>query len=141
MSVRAFSTAIGVSDTNTRNYLDRGSKPNTDYIEKVLRRFNDTNPTWLLLGQGEPFLSDTPHSGEVSTTSLKNNYGNTVGNNKGTVSQQVTHSNDTEKLHTALALAQQEIENLRTQLAMKDVLITAKDQVIGVLQAVVKPAN
>lgn len=141
MSVRAFSNAIGATDTNTRNYIDRGSKPNSDFLEKLLRRFNDTNPTWLLLGEGDPFLLKKPNSIELHTNSTqntsptKNNSGNAIGINHGFSTQQQGGLPGNE------AALLKEIEFLKAQLAMKDIVIAAKDETIDLLKAAFNRPN
>jgi hypothetical protein len=75
LSIRAFSAALGVSDTNTRNYLTKGTKPNSDYLESILRHFNRVNPAWLITGQGEPFLTEPSASDEPLVSYQKNNSG------------------------------------------------------------------
>ncbi|WP_310393651.1 helix-turn-helix transcriptional regulator [Hymenobacter sp.] len=136
MSVRAFSSAIGVTDTNTRNYIDRGSKPNSEFLEKLIRRFSDTNPTWLLLGEGQPFLPKNPNSVELPSNPIKNNSGNSVGINHGISRQSQGASTAVEvQLKAALELAQQEIGMLRDQLRMKDQVIETKDEMLTLLRS------
>lgn len=116
LSVRAFSTAIGATDTNTRNYIDRGSKPNSEFLEKLLRRFDNTNPTWLLLGEGEPFLSTDPRtpSTNLDAKKISRSQVQLVGANKGSMSIAAA---DLEK---DLATARKEIALLTSQLADKE---------------------
>ena len=71
----------------------------------------------------------------------KNNYGNSVGNNRGTVSQHTTQASDRDALQVQLTLAQQEIESLRTQLANKDALLASKDETIAVLKTAFNRPN
>lgn len=125
MSSRAFSAKLEVSDANTRNYLDRGSKPNSDYLEKVIRNFESVNPTWLLLGEGEIFLPSTSptHSTTITANKDKGHTGghNTVTNNSLTL----------EDCHRELMISQKQVELLQEQLAGKDVIIEAKDALIA----------
>jgi hypothetical protein len=128
MSVRAFSTAIGATDTNTRNYIDRGSKPNAEYLGKLLKRFNDINPTWLLLGEGEPFLPDSAAPDQSTTTNVKKNAG-AIQNNTGNA--QVTNNikleeckRDLEASRKDAAAYQREIALLQGQLKDKEEIIT-----------------
>jgi len=135
LSVRAFSTAIGATDTNTRNYIDRGAKPNAEYLGKLLKRFDDINPTWLLLGEGEPFMEKSNEPRGSSTSEVKNNYGNNVGSNRGgTVTQHQSAGANPSERDTKLALAEREIQHLREQLAAKDALLASKDETIAVLK-------
>jgi hypothetical protein len=140
MSVRAFSTAIGATDTNTRNYIDRGSKPNAEYLGKLLKRFNNINPTWLLLGEGDPFVPNSPASealqigsfnqtGTSNKQTIKNNKGNVIGTNHGTATQSkgvrdvfISHALD-DKAHLEAL-----VEQLRSQLADKERIIKLLEQ-------------
>lgn len=120
LSVRAFSTAIGATDTNTRNYIDRGSKPNAEYLGKLLKRFSDINPTWLLLGEGEPFLAGgTPTT--TNTTHINNNSG--IGINTGTVTLEACQR-ELEAMKRDAVSYQREIELLKGQLEDKNEIIT-----------------
>jgi len=127
MSARGFSMAIGSSDTNTRNYLDRGSKPGADYLERILRRFEAINGTWLLTGRGEPFLTNTP-SDQSTTINAEENSGN-IQNNTGNA--QVTNNielaeckRDLEASRKDAAAYQREIALLQGQLKDKEEIIT-----------------
>lgn len=128
MSVRGFSAELGVSDTNTRNYIDRGSKPNSDYLQRLLRRFDSINPLWLLLGDGEPFLSSAAATDQSTTTNTKKNSGN-IQNNTGNA--QVTNNikleecqRDLEATRKDAAAYQREIALLQGQLKDKEEIIT-----------------
>lgn len=131
MSVRAFSSAIGATDTNTRNYIDRGSKPNSEYLEKLLRRFNDINPSWLLLGEGEPFLPGT--STTTNTANIKNNSGIGINNGNATITLEACQR-ELENMRRDAASYQREIELLKGQLETKDNLIASKDELLTFLR-------
>ena len=133
ISARAFSATIGVPDTTTRNYLDKNTKLNADYLEKIVHHFKEVNLNWLVTGEGEHFVPGVTRSVATRQT-IKNNYGNNVGSNRGTVSQHTTQASDRDALQIQLTLAQQEIESLRTQLANKDALLASKDETIAVLK-------
>lgn len=124
LSVRAFSAAIGATDTNTRNYIDRGSKPNAEYLGKLLKRFNDINPTWLLLGEGEPFRPGTTPPLPVPTTAhLPTN----PGTSSGAATQPLTLEacqRELEATRRDAAGYQREIELLKGQMADKNEIIT-----------------
>jgi hypothetical protein len=138
MSVRGFSAELGVSDTNTRNYIDRGSKPNSDYLQKVLRRFDSINPTWLLLGDGEPFIGEAL-SPPVSITNKKNK--GPVQNNTGdhnTITNNLKLEDcqrDLASMQKEAAAYQREIELLKGQLEAKDNLIASKDELLNFLRS------
>ena len=130
LKVRTFSTTLEVSEATTRNYLDRGSKPGADYLQKIVERFERANIMWLLTGLGEPLL---PNSGETSEPSVpyqKNISGNVVGSNRGTMSQSIIHGSHgssveewSEQSKEAFAALMRENELLRSQLADKERII------------------
>ncbi|GEO06444.1 transcriptional regulator [Adhaeribacter aerolatus] len=68
MNVLSFSKYIGVSDGTTRMYTTRGSKPGSDYLEKIILANDRINIEWLLTGRGEMFRSDS--SPKQPTTAL-----------------------------------------------------------------------
>ena len=127
MSARAFSSAIEMPDSNTRNYLTRGTKLNSDYLESIARRFNHVNLGWLITGQGEPFLTDTPpaaisHSGDFNITG--NAVTQKVKVNKGQAQDIVKQLDD----------CQRDVEGLRRELALANALIASKDETISLLR-------
>jgi len=136
MSARDFSRAVEVPDNNTQNYLEpRFAQPKADYLEKVVLHFKSVNPAWLLAGQGEPFLPDA--QGSITQTGKFNQAGtrnkqtvtsNKVGYQTNTGAAQETQSS------AALESANKEIALLREQLAMKDQLIAAKEEMLSLLR-------
>ena len=137
ISARAFSQTIEVSESTTRNYLDKGTKPSTDYLERIASHFTNVNLTWLITGNGEPLLT----GGDSQVSRIKNNYGNSVGNNKGNITQHPGSPTGSDERDTKLVLAQQEIESLRTQLAMQAALLASKDETIAVLKTAFQRPN
>ena len=68
MNINSFSKHIGVAEGTTRMYIDRGSKPKSDYMEKVFRAIENLNPRWWLTGEGEMFLlNEKPDHTSVQT--------------------------------------------------------------------------
>lgn len=132
LSARAFSEAIGEKPTITQNYVGtRNSMPGADYIEKVLKRFDSINPTWLMLGQGAPFLSGA--STTTNTANIKNNAGIGINNGSATITLEACQR----ELDTArrdAAAYQREIELLKGQLETKDNLIASKDELLNFLR-------
>lgn len=55
LNTSSFSKLIGAPEATTRMYLDRGSKPKSDYLEKVVRSIENLNAEWLLTGDGNMF--------------------------------------------------------------------------------------
>ena len=133
LKVRTFAQALGVSETTVRNYLDRGSKPSSDFLENIVTHFEKTNPVFLLTGNGEPLvgiIDSGIDSGQVSIISSKNNSGNVAGTNRGTMTQTISHfkakgSGETDVTMVTLTGAEhdalhREIELLRAQVADKE---------------------
>ena len=133
LSARAFSVTIGVPDSNTRNYLSKGTKLNSEYLESIASHFSHVNLGWLITGNGEPFLNNP--QGSVAQTGKINQAGTRnkqmVTSNKGQANTDATQET---KLNSALELASKEIALLREQLAMKDQLIAAKEEMLSLLR-------
>lgn len=136
LDVRTFSQRIDVAETTTRNYLNRGTKPGTEYLEKVYNAFNEANMHWLLTGKGEPLLS-TNENNQTTAHAEKFFRSPVVGTNHGTAYQEnnaTPVAGDVENLKTKLALAEKEVEHLKAQLAMKDALLTSKEETLALLR-------
>jgi hypothetical protein len=139
MDVRTFSQALDVAETTTRNYLNRGTKPGTEYLEKISNSFSAANMHWLITGNGEPLLT----GGDSQVSQIRDNYGNSVGSNNkgGKVTQHHTGATSPGERDTKLALAEKEIQHLREQLAAKDALLASKDETIAVLKSAFNRPN
>jgi phage repressor protein C with HTH and peptisase S24 domain len=142
MSVRAFSAALDTPASTTRNYLDKGTKPSTDYIERIAEHFNTVNIHWLITGQGEHFLSTAPQTSTTQTGNL-NQAGNsnkqTIKGTKGGV-QANSGGNNTinvqlDNCQRDLVAATKEVELLRQQLTMAQALLEAKEETLSLLRA------
>ena len=143
ISARAFSRTLDVSESTTRNYLDKSTKPSTDYIERIANHFKSVNLAWLITGEGEPLLSSTDENEQTSISVQKNFKSPFVGKNEGTANQQQYNlpNLDTDETRTKLALAEKEIEHLRAQLAMKDTVIASKEETITLLRVAFNRPN
>lgn len=157
MSVRAFSTTLGAPASTTRNYLDKETKPSSDYIERIVAHFQDVNLNWLVAGKGDPFLANQPNSGITQTGNnnqagtsnkqvVKSNKGN-IQNNTGS-GNTITNNVKLESCQRDLANAKKEIQHLRDKLAAsealvasKDVTIASKEETISVLRAAFNRPN
>jgi hypothetical protein len=138
LSIRAFSAALGVSDTNTRNYLTKGTKPNSDYLESVLRHFNRINPTWLLLGEGEPFKDgSTPAQNQTNISGKKSSVA-VAGTNNGTATTNNYNLEDCQRDRDILRAERDsllvQVELLNGQLQMQKTIIEGKDQMLDLLK-------
>jgi transcriptional regulator with XRE-family HTH domain len=138
LDVRSFSQRINVAETTTRNYLNRGTKPGTEYLEKLSNSFNEANLHWLLTGKGEPLLAEqgsvtvtTKVSGEKSTVT---NIGKSIGGTLNITSLEDCRR-DLINTQAELARAQAQLDSYAALLATKDALIAAKDETITLLRA------
>jgi hypothetical protein len=128
MSARDFSRAVGVADNNTQNYLEpRFAQPKAEYLERVLLHFESINPTWLLLGKGEPFLLGAEPAQTISNTKGK---GNIIGQNITTAIGNL----NLDDCRRELASSQKEVEHLKQQLELKDALLAAKEEMLVLLR-------
>jgi len=84
LNVASFSKLIGVSDGTTRMYVSRGSKPSSDFLEKVILSIEQVNSEWLITGKGEMF-KDKEASYTVSNKA-KGNSNVQAGQGVGSVS-------------------------------------------------------
>ena len=134
MSARAFSAAIGMPDSNTRNYLTKGTKLNSEYLESIASHFSHVDLNWLLTGKGEPFLPNPAHSSDSHNISTKNFQGNVAGTNHGNMSQLVSANATLPDCEKELDASRREIELLRRQLLMAEALIAAKDETLALLR-------
>jgi hypothetical protein len=141
LKVSAFSRQLGVSETSTRNYTDRSTKPGAEYLEKVANHFKQVNMSWLLTGNGEPLLPATAGPGLVGTQA-QNISGNSIGLNFGTNTQMgATNDVDLPTCKAQVAQLQLEVQNLREQLQRADALAASKDETISLLRASYRNPN
>ncbi|MDO7876027.1 hypothetical protein Q5H93_14885 [Hymenobacter sp. ASUV-10] len=133
LSVRGFSAALDTPVSTTRNYLDKETKPSTDYIERISEHFKTVNIHWLITGQGEPFIGEAPT--QHTSTRIKKVTGGAI--NSGSGDQLVTLEScqrELEAVKRDAASYQREIELLKGQLESKDALIAAKDEMLNFLR-------
>lgn len=129
-SIRKFARLLDVSDTNIRNYIERGTKPSSDTLEKLLQIIPHLNPLWLLTGEGDAFLIQPGEFAQIGPTTVKNNSGNAIGVNHGKATQQQGAGPTSTEAELLL-----KIQHLEAQLAMKDAVIEAKQESIDLLKA------
>jgi hypothetical protein len=142
MSVRAFSAALDTPASTTRNYLDKGTKPSTDYIERIAAHFKTVNLHWLITGQGEIFIGEAPLATNSATTRIKKVTGGAVhsGNGNQLITLEACQQ-ELEQTKRNLAALQREIELLTGQLQTKDALIASKEETIDLLKAAFNRPN
>ena len=134
LSARDFSRALGVADNNTQNYLEpRFAQPKADYLEKIMLHFGSINSSWLLTGNGEPFLPSPDENNQAIVGNQKFFRSPVVATGQGPAYQEnnATLASDVEAIKNKLALAEQEVEHLKAQLSSRDATIAAKDMIIA----------
>jgi transcriptional regulator with XRE-family HTH domain len=142
ISARAFSQTIEVSESTTRNYLDKGTKPSTDYLERIASHFTNVNLTWLITGNGEPLIGEMPPVTNTTTTQIKKVSGGAV--HSGTGNQLITLEacqQELEQTKRTAADLKKENEFLRAQLDTKDALIASKEETIDLLKSALNRPN
>jgi hypothetical protein len=137
ISARAFSAQLEVPESSTRNYLDKGTKLNSDFLERIGLHFENVNLNWLITGKGEP-LSDqqasTTQTGNFNQAGTGNKQvvkgkGSVVGTNLGIITHTSLPACEKENAHLRT-----QIELLKGQLESKDALIAAKDEMLNFLR-------
>jgi len=137
MKAPAFARTIGVSETTFRNYIDRDSKPSSDVLEKISNSFEKVNITWLVTGNGEPFILPANENNQTTAHAEKFFRSPVVGTSHGPAYQEnnaTPAAAEVEAIKTKLALAEKEVEHLKAQLQLKDTVIAAKDETINALK-------
>ena len=132
LNTRSFSQALGVSEGTTRNYFNRASKPNADYLEKIGSSFESANLHWLITGTGEPLLSNSDVQ-TSNTAHIENNSG--IGINNGTATITL------EACQRELAACQKDCEHLKAQLASAEALVASKNETIMLLRGSYRNPN
>ena len=61
-----FADIIGVNRSSISHLLSGRNKPSLDFLQKVLVRFPQINPDWLLLGQGSMYRNDKEGNAGIS---------------------------------------------------------------------------
>lgn len=141
ISARAFSAQLEVPESNTRNYLDKSTKLNSDYLERIALHFKSVNLSWLITGEGPIFTGEAPQITNT-TTRIKKVSGGAV--NSGTGNQVITLEACQQELELTKRTAadlQKENEFLRAQLDTKDALIASKEETIELLKAAFNRPN
>lgn len=83
VSLNKISTEIGVSNSYFSKMVRNDANIGSDIMEKILRAYNDINPAWFVLGEGNMFrLSDKTNSKENLTVSNGKDNGKDYTKNK-----------------------------------------------------------
>lgn len=98
------SEALQSNSTSINNYLKSTTFPQADFIYNLCTELG-VNPTWLILGIGDKYLSD-----KINTVNGNGNTVGYIGNNNSNITQ-VMHSNDI--LHSENEALKREVTLLR----------------------------
>ncbi|MCX6244232.1 MAG: helix-turn-helix domain-containing protein [Bacteroidetes bacterium] len=60
MSPSRFAEAIGVQRSGISHLISGRNKPSLEFIQKILARFPEVDPSWLLTGNGEMLAGGNP---------------------------------------------------------------------------------
>lgn len=142
LSARGFSAQLEVPESNTRNYLDKNTKLNSEYLERIAMHFKSVNLSWLITGEGAMFIGDAPPITNTATTRIKKVTGGAVhsGNGNQLITLEACQQ-ELEQTKRDLAALQREIELLTGQLQTKDALIASKEETIDLLKAAFNRPN
>lgn len=70
MTAKQFSDEVGIGTGTLSNITGGRNKPSLEVMQRVLTRFTDVNPQWLILGTGKMYLTDGPES--IDTNGVEN---------------------------------------------------------------------
>jgi Helix-turn-helix. len=59
LSATKFAEIIGVQKSSISHIISGRNKPSFDFIEKVLQKYPEVNPEWLILGKGGMYRQST----------------------------------------------------------------------------------
>ena len=59
LSPNAFAQEIDVNRSTISHILSGRNKPSIDVLQKILKRFSKISASWLLMGRGDMFASDS----------------------------------------------------------------------------------
>jgi len=62
LSIRAIEAAIGASNGTIGKALKRGTDIQASWLEKIVAKYEDLNPAWLLTGKGSILLEASGNS-------------------------------------------------------------------------------
>jgi hypothetical protein len=134
---RAFSMSIGESTTNTHKYVNGNTKPNPEFLEKIVSRFRNVDAHWLLTGEGEPFKEgEAPNQNQTNISGKKNAVNVASGNGTATTNNITLADCEKERdsYKAQLEKAQREVELLTGQVETQKSLIESKQQLLDFLR-------
>ena len=104
LSMTQFADEINIQRSNMSHVMNGRNKASLDFVSRILKRFPDINPDWLLFGKGSMNREDNPPNEEAG--------------------------HDAEKYKTKAEELEQEVADLRRQLlAVRDSTMREKPEV------------
>jgi len=85
-----FAEIMEENPNTTSNWVNENRKIGKTVLDKILDRFSDVNPTWLLIGEGE-MLKNNQQIGNISNSTA-------IGNNVNGNGNHITHNNFSEMI-------------------------------------------
>jgi transcriptional regulator with XRE-family HTH domain len=82
LSSSRFAEEIGIQPSGVSHILSGRNNPGYDFIVKILRKYPDLNPDWLLLGEGEMFRNKAQTTDLFDDTNQIDNISENVTNVK-----------------------------------------------------------
>jgi len=151
LSPSQFADEIGVQRSSISHILSERNKPSLELIQKVLTKFKEINPEWLILGKGEMLretvqrslfantLIETPEK-VVEQTPKQDNSLQTASANKAQTSKQIndlTTNNSEAGFSVELEtdkIEQPNLTNNRTEREVEKIIIFYKDNTFRLYQ-------
>lgn len=103
MSASQFADAIGVPRSSISHIINGRNNPSLELVQKILNRFEDVSPTWLVLGKGES---------TIIGNNLFTDFGNDVGIHQ--ISRPESNILNTDKAKDELFNSQEDINAKKT---------------------------
>jgi len=112
LEVTPFAESLEINPGNIRNYMHRGTSPNSDLIEKIAETYPQVNVVWLITGAGEPLLPESTSPPDTLATCRQD-----------------------------LETARHQLDSFKEQLKLKDQLLEAKEETIALFRSTYNRPN
>ncbi|WMJ72335.1 helix-turn-helix transcriptional regulator [Cytophagaceae bacterium ABcell3] len=70
-SQNGFAESLNTSGSRISNIVRKRNKPDADLLADILRTYTNVNPRWLILGDGNMYLNNSPTSADIISQSIK----------------------------------------------------------------------
>lgn len=94
VSVSVFADEIGVQRSSMSHLLNGRNKPSLDFVMKLVDSYPEVNLYWLLKGEGDFLVSESPTSTSVSNIPLQFAEENLEPKKKTRISESVAHPSE-----------------------------------------------